>query len=272
MGKQIIAQSIYATTIVLVFHFAGNTIWSLNSDVEQTQRHNATLLQTFVFNAFVFCQIFNSINCRRLDNHLNIFSGVLKNYYFMGITLLEIAIQILIVFVGSAAFQVTPMPGKFWGASIALGFGSIPVGALARMVPNRPVERLFVKCRIMRDPETLPTVAWNPAIDRVRDNLNTFKNIRGGRMRGSSFVMKSSSTQLEKNNIQLPSLLAMVPTLIATTVGAGWMPQFGLLSDPASQDPSRSSAALWEGKVQFHPDTPANDNTFLKWGGSSPRS
>ena len=31
------------------------------------------------------------------------------------------------------------------------------------------------------------------AVDRVRDNLGTFAKLRGGRMRGSSFVRKSRS-------------------------------------------------------------------------------
>ena len=33
----------------------------------------------------------------------------------------------------------------------------------------------------------------------------------------------------------------MVPTLVATTIGAGWVPQKGDLANPASQDPSQSS-------------------------------
>ncbi|EJD49544.1 calcium-translocating P-type ATPase [Auricularia subglabra TFB-10046 SS5] len=265
MGKQIMGQSIYSTAVVLVLHFAGPSIFGYGHGDEQTTRREEQELQTLVFNAFVFCQIFNSINCRRLDNGLNIFKGILLNYYFMGITLLEIGIQILIVFVGGPAFQVTHIGGRDWAISIILGMLTIVVGAIMRCVPSKIVEALFVRLRIMHDPNQLPTVAWNPALDKVRENLTTFQKIRGGRMRGSSFVMKSRSTQLQQNDIQLPSLLAMVPTIIATSVGAGWSPRPGSLSDPASSDPSRSSAALWEGKVQFHPDTPNTDAAMAKW-------
>lgn len=45
-------------------------------------------LKTLVFNAFVFAQIFNSVNCRRLNNKLNIFEGITKNRYFIVITLI----------------------------------------------------------------------------------------------------------------------------------------------------------------------------------------
>lgn len=45
----------------------------------------------------------------------------------------------------------------------------------------------------------------------------------------------------------------MVPTLVATTIGAGWVPK-GDLSDPANEDPSRSSAALYDGRITIHPE------------------
>jgi Ca2+-transporting ATPase len=40
-------------------------------------------------------------------------------------------------------------------------------------------------------PDVEPGFAF--AVDRVRDNLSTFSKLRGGRMRGSSFVRKSRS-------------------------------------------------------------------------------
>lgn len=86
MYKQIIGQSTYQTTIILVFHFLGTRILGLPST-----SHNDTVVQTLVFNIFVFAQIFNSFNSRRLDNKLNIFEGMLRNYYFMGITLIGLS-------------------------------------------------------------------------------------------------------------------------------------------------------------------------------------
>jgi P-type Ca2+ transporter type 2C len=83
MYKQIFGQAAYQTAIALVFHFAGHAILSIDHS-----EHGNLVLKTLVFNSFVFAQIFNSINSRRLDNHLNIFQGILRNYYFMGITLL----------------------------------------------------------------------------------------------------------------------------------------------------------------------------------------
>ena len=46
----------------------------------------------------------------------------------------------------------------------------------------------------------------------------------------------------------------MVPTLVASTVGAGWAPLKGDLADPAHSDPSRSSTALFNGVILMHPE------------------
>ncbi|KAF9234120.1 hypothetical protein BU15DRAFT_65976 [Melanogaster broomeanus] len=247
MYKQIILQSTYQITITLIFHFLGLRILGL----EETTT-NDTVVQTMVFNAFVFAQIFNSVNSRRLDRKKNIFEGLLRNYYFIVITLIEIVVQVLIVFVGGAAFQVTTIGGREWGISLVLGVVSIPLGALIRLLPNGPFEKMFIAIRLLPSPEALPTIKpdaeWNLAIELVRDNLATFANLRGGRLRSSEFVGKSRSAR--------PSIMTMVPTLIASSIGAGWAPQsHGSHSDPACYDPSKSSAALWEGKFQVHPDT-----------------
>jgi len=49
---------------------------------------NDTIVQTVVFNTFVFAQIFNLVNSRRLDCKLNIFEDILNNRYFMVITII----------------------------------------------------------------------------------------------------------------------------------------------------------------------------------------
>jgi Ca2+-transporting ATPase len=84
MYKMILMQSVYQVIIILVFHFRGVSFLFPNStNSEEDQK----IVKTLVFNAFVFAQIFNSINCRRLDNKLNIFEGIFRNRYFIAITL-----------------------------------------------------------------------------------------------------------------------------------------------------------------------------------------
>ncbi|KAG7089723.1 hypothetical protein E1B28_011378 [Marasmius oreades] len=271
MYKQIIFQAMYQVIILLIFHFLGLKILGLEDN-----EHNHKIVKTLVFNAFVFCQIFNSINSRRLDNKLNIFEGITRNWYFVAITVIEIGIQILLVFVGGAAFTVTPIGGREWGISLALGCAALPIGALIRMLPDGPFERTFKRLGLLGRTKNLPTTSpdqeegWFGAASLVRHNLRTFTTLRGGRLRANSFVAKSRLAlprhkEKETELIGVSSILAMAPTLMAGSIAArGYN---GDLSDPASQDPSKSSAALWEGKLQLHPDTSPDDPAYKKYGG-----
>ncbi|WWC61624.1 calcium-translocating P-type ATPase, PMCA-type [Kwoniella dejecticola CBS 10117] len=278
MFKMILVQALYQIVVCLVLHFVGLRILGLPS----TDQNN-TELGALVFNCFVFCQIFNQLNCRRLDRKLNVLEGFFRNYYFIVIFLIMVGGQILIIEVGGAAFQVTRLGGRDWGISLIIGAISIPIGALVRLMPTGPFERMLIKLRIYNDPNKLPVVApeaedekfeYNPAFNKIKDNLSTYANIRGGRLRASSIVAKSRSAQLKEADIQLPSLLTMVPTFIAGTVGAGahWVHQTGnaSLSNPAGSDPSRSTAELFQGKVQLHPQTDRNDPLYNKFGITPP--
>jgi len=105
----------------------------------------------------------------------------------------------MICFVGGSAFRVTRMGGKEWGIALVLGCISLPLGALIRLVPNEPCRRVFAKLRLLPKPSAPPTVLPDAeagfvfAEGQMRDNLSTFAKLRGGRMRGSSFVHKSRS-------------------------------------------------------------------------------
>lgn len=83
MYKMILFQSTYQVAFTLIFHFLGLKILGFSNS-----QHNQTVIQTLVFNSFVFAQIFNSINSRRLDRKLNVWEGISKNYYFIAITLI----------------------------------------------------------------------------------------------------------------------------------------------------------------------------------------
>ncbi|RDB25860.1 Calcium-transporting ATPase 2 [Hypsizygus marmoreus] len=277
MYKQIMWQSIYQITVILIFHFLGFTILGLsNTGDVKADKHSHLVVKTLVFNAFVFAQIFNSVNCRRLDRKLNIFEGIFRNRYFLIITFIEIAVQILIVFVGGDAFQVTRIAGREWGISLALGVVAIPLGALIRLMPNGPFEKLFKKLGLLGRRRALPTIspeaeeAWSGAVALVRGDLGTFAKLRGGRLRSSSYVIKSRlsrKSQEQQPPLRVSSLMTMVPTLIAGTIATGQKTkQSGSLSDPADSDPSKSSAALWEGRLQLHPDTPHDDPAYQRYG------
>ena len=112
------------------------------------------------------------------------------------------------MFVGGHAFQVTQIPGREWGISLALGFMSLPIGFLIRCVPNDHIEPFFKKMGLLKESSELPTTSpeasdWNPAIKLVQEKLTMFSKIRGGRLRASSFVVKSRTTRMKEADVRL---------------------------------------------------------------------
>ena len=84
MIKQILGQAFYQIAMILIFHFFGSQILGFHhTDDATVQKHHDDIVRTLTFNAFVFAQIFNSINCRRLDRKLTVFEGMAKNRCLM---------------------------------------------------------------------------------------------------------------------------------------------------------------------------------------------
>ncbi|KAL7414094.1 calcium-translocating P-type ATPase [Mrakia frigida] len=273
MFKMISGQALFQITACLILHYCLQSIYGQTCITETECNAQHAERSTVVFNTFVFCQIFNQLNCRRLDRGLNIFTEFFRNPWFHGIFAIMVGGQVLIVFVGGAAFSVVRINYRDWILSVLVGMLSLPLGVIIRLLPTAPFAKFLYKIHLYRDPDALPVVSpaseekgWNEAITRTIDNLSAYTTIRGGRLRSSSVVLKSRSAQLKEKNIQPTSLLAMIPTLIATSVGAGWTPTSSNLADPSGQDPSASTAALASGKISMHPDTDRNDPLWKKFG------
>lgn len=91
---------------------------------------------TFIFNAFVWGQIFNELNCRRiLDKEFNIFQGIHKNFLFLGILIGTALFQALYVNTFGEFGGVTRINGTLWGWSILFGVISLPLGFLLKLLP-----------------------------------------------------------------------------------------------------------------------------------------
>jgi magnesium-transporting ATPase (P-type) len=99
--------------------------------------NSATTHMTIIFNIFVFYTLFNQINCRVIDDSFNIFVRISKSYLFILICLLEMLLQVIIIFVGKSAFHVVNdgFTGEQWG--ICLGFSAITfiVSFFVKLIP-----------------------------------------------------------------------------------------------------------------------------------------
>ncbi|KAH0573804.1 Calcium-transporting ATPase [Spironucleus salmonicida] len=98
MLRNIIIQSVYQLLVLLImlFEFPGNLICFTPTQV--TGEKAIQYRYTSIYNFFIFAQIFNEFNSRRLNNELNVFDGLFKNILFIIIIVVTVALQILIMF------------------------------------------------------------------------------------------------------------------------------------------------------------------------------
>ena len=94
---------------------------------------------TVIFDTFVFMQIFNFVNARKLDDELNIFEGLSRSPLFVIILFFIIILQVILGMVGGRVLDVfrDGTNGEQWGIAIAFGFGEWIVGVLTKFVPER---------------------------------------------------------------------------------------------------------------------------------------
>ncbi|KAL8935969.1 MAG: hypothetical protein Q9216_005168 [Gyalolechia sp. 2 TL-2023] len=169
MWKMIVGQAIYQLLVTFTLYFAGYDILGYDTKCLPRNLTNScpdfgpgpaldrclaeapanctdlmhTELNTMVFNTFVWMQIFNEFNNRRLDNKLNIFEGVLRNYFFIGINCIMVGGQIMIVFVGGQAFQIKRIDGTQWLVCILCALPCLLWAVGLRCVPDIYAEKVF---------------------------------------------------------------------------------------------------------------------------------
>lgn len=129
MWKMIVGQAIFQLVVTFVLYFAGRRIFPSYSEAE---------IRTIVFNTFVWMQIFNEFNNRRLDNKFNIFEGLQRNQFFIFINCLMVGLQIAIIFVGGQAFSIVAggINGPQWAVSLVLAVLCMPWAIAVRLFPD----------------------------------------------------------------------------------------------------------------------------------------
>ncbi|CAH9062644.1 unnamed protein product [Cuscuta europaea] len=128
MWRNIIGQSIYQLSVLLVFNFVGIKLLRLEgSDAK-------AVLNTFIFNTFVFCQLFNEVNSRDMEK-LNVLRGIFSSWIFLGVILSTAAFQVIIVeFLGAFAGTV-PLNWQLWLLSILIGEISVIISLGLKLIP-----------------------------------------------------------------------------------------------------------------------------------------
>eukprot|EP00271_Cylindrocystis_brebissonii_P015527 TRINITY_DN38446_c0_g1_i1.p1 TRINITY_DN38446_c0_g1~~TRINITY_DN38446_c0_g1_i1.p1 ORF type:complete len:1112 (-),score=207.67 TRINITY_DN38446_c0_g1_i1:149-3484(-) len=127
MWRNLFFVSAYQLVVTLTMNYAGKSLFNLKGDADYVNKLNGTL----IFNAFVFMQLFNEINCRKLTE-INVFSGVLTNSIFMAVVGLSVVFQVIIVEFLNDFASTKKLNWSQWLITIALGAVVMPVSVLVK--------------------------------------------------------------------------------------------------------------------------------------------
>jgi len=136
MWVNIITQSVYQLLMcMLIYYFGTSRLCITRADGTQVcLAGDMHTNNTIVFNVFVFCQIFNEFNCRKINMEFNILANIHKSFMFLLIFVVTVFFQVVIVeFLGRFA-NTTPLSLYQWGISILVGVLCIPFSLLVRIV------------------------------------------------------------------------------------------------------------------------------------------
>lgn len=122
MVKHIAIQSGWQLCVLAILILAGDRLFAdvkvtlldqgrPQLTAERSSGVQATLHSTYIFNTFVFLQIFNFLNCRRLYDEFNIFKGIRQSRIFVAIWLLIVGLQVLIANFGGRSFNIAFLVG-----------------------------------------------------------------------------------------------------------------------------------------------------------------
>jgi Ca2+-transporting ATPase len=128
------------------FYFDGQMIFTA------TQTNN-----TLVFNTFVWCQIWNQWNCRKIfQGEWNILKGITSSWLFLAIGVLSVIIQVAFIELGRVSvinriLQTTGLDYIQWPVALVVSFLCIPY----HFIVIRPIQ-LCVPAFPIRQPDYAP--------------------------------------------------------------------------------------------------------------------
>lgn len=125
MWRNIFGQAILQMAWLLLILYDGHVIWGVKYYGEQHL--------TMVFNAFVWFQIFNEINSRKVMGEVNVFENIFQNGIFAGVFVFTCFMQALMVEVFGPFAKTAPLPYNMWLECIAIGATALPWGFVVRL-------------------------------------------------------------------------------------------------------------------------------------------
>lgn len=158
MWRSILGQTVYQMVMMTMFLYLGPIMFDIEYDLINTEYYltsndddlnglttSRTVHYTFLFQTFMFMNLFNQFNCRKLGlKEYNICAGIHRNLTFIIVVFLEFVATLAIVNLGGYVFRTTPIPFAMFLTSWIVGLGSLIIGLILKATPEKWVERLKI--------------------------------------------------------------------------------------------------------------------------------
>ncbi|KAI3669759.1 hypothetical protein L6452_41146 [Arctium lappa] len=128
MWRNIFGQAVYQFAVIWLLQSKGKSFFGLDGD------DSDLILNTLIFNSFVFCQLFNEVNSREMEKE-DVLDGILENKVFVSVIAATVIFQVIIIeYLGTFA-NTTPLTTTQWLFCIFTGFLSMPIAVFLKKIP-----------------------------------------------------------------------------------------------------------------------------------------
>ena len=178
MKANILSQGIFQILILLFIIFKGDKLFGVNSDrelehYEWNKEHGYHF--TIFFDVFVFLQVFNSINARKLNQkEINIFEGIKDNIYYILVQSFIVLGQIILVTFGGRAVRTQPLSIFQHFVCALIASLSLGVGYCVKMIPFDMTEK------IVKTKEEIDLENEEEKIKKIRNEKKLLKKKSNG--------------------------------------------------------------------------------------------
>jgi calcium-translocating P-type ATPase len=137
MWKFIMGQAVFQIIVLTTMLFWGEIIFGVPSSRNAEWSPESDVHYTLIFNTFVFMQVFNEINARKLKKEeVNVFEGFFNNPMFLLILMITVGVQILFVELGGKALHTAPLSVGQHLTTLVIGSVSLIVAVIIKNLPD----------------------------------------------------------------------------------------------------------------------------------------
>jgi hypothetical protein len=123
----IVGQSTFQIIVTFTLLYAGPAMLDIE---DRGLQHN-----TIIFNTFIFLQLFNEINARKVHrNQFNVFEKSHKNIFFIFVMIFSVTLQMLMVYVMGDFAGTEPLGVRDMAITVLIPALSLPLGVLINFI------------------------------------------------------------------------------------------------------------------------------------------